>query len=32
VIVTLDDFETRRGKIVRDHDRDIAAVTRILRN
>jgi hypothetical protein len=32
VIVTLDDFESRRGKIVRDHDRDIAAVTRILRN
>jgi len=32
VIVTLDDSVGKRGKIVRDHDRDIAAVTRILRN
>ena len=29
-IVTLDDFENKRGKIVRDHHRDLAAVAKIL--
>lgn len=30
VVITLDDFEHKRGKIVRDHDRDLAAVAKLL--
>lgn len=30
VIITLDDFETKRGKIVRSHNRDLDAVARLL--
>ena len=30
VIITLDDFESKRGKIVRSHDRDLDAVARLL--
>lgn len=30
VILTLDDFQVRRGKILRDHDRDLEAVAKLL--
>lgn len=30
VIITLEDFENKRGKIVRDHDRDLEAVAKLL--
>ncbi len=30
VVITLEDFEHKRGKIVRDHDRDLAAVAKLL--
>ena len=30
VIVTLDTFESQRGKIIRSHDRDMALVAKIL--
>ncbi len=30
VIITLEDFESDRGKIARDHDRDLATVAKLL--
>jgi hypothetical protein len=30
VIITIEDFESKRGKIVRDHDRDLATVAKLL--
>ena len=30
VVITLDDLENKRGKIVRDHDRDLAVVAKLL--
>jgi hypothetical protein len=30
VIITLEDFESKRGKIVRDHDRDLTTVAKLL--
>lgn len=30
IVMTLDDFEHKRGKLVRDHDRDVATVAKLL--